>query len=408
MGRTVLTGGRIFDGTGAPVADGDVVIEDGRIADVGTGLDGDEAIDVSGATLLPGLFDCHTHVVFSRFDPLELAQRPFSLQFFEAARNLEATLRCGITTIRDAWGADLGVKTAVERGVVAGPRMQISITMLSQTGGHGDKWMPCGGIFRYIVNHPGMPSGIVDGPDEVRRKVRELVRGGADVIKVAASGGVLSPSDEPRHAHFREDELRALVREATHAGLPVMAHCHSGEGAKEAVRAGVRSIEHGTYLDDEAIELMLEHGAYLVPTLAAAQGVLDSVEGGATLPEAVVRKAEEVIPVHRETMRRAVGAGVRIAMGTDSAVTPHGDNLRELVLMEEAGMSPEDVLVAATATAAELCGLGDELGTVEPGKRADLVVVDGDPLELDGLKERVRTVLKNGRVVVDDGEVAAP
>lgn len=400
MGRTVFTGGRIFDGTGAPIADGDLVVEDGHIVEVGPDLDGDDGVDVSGQTLIPGLFDCHTHVVFSRFDPLQLAQRPFSLQFFEAARNLEATLACGITTIRDAWGADLGVKTAVERGLVSGPRMHISISMVSQTGGHGDRWMACGGVFAYIVAHPGMPHAVVDGPHEVRRKVRELIRAGADVIKVAASGGVLSPSDDPSHAHFREDELAAVVAEASHAGMAVMAHCHSGAGIKEAVRAGVRSIEHGTYLDDEGIELMLEHDTFLVPTLLAAQGVIDSTEAGAVLPDSVLAKARQVIPVHREAIARAVDAGVRIAMGTDSAVTPHGDNLRELTLMEAAGMSPEDALVAATRTSAELLGLEGELGTLESGKRADLVVVDGDPTELTELRERIREVWKDGLRVV--------
>jgi imidazolonepropionase-like amidohydrolase len=207
-------------------------------------------------------------------------QRPFSYEFFEAARNLERTLATGITSIRDAGGADLGIKDAVEHGLTPGPRLQISIIMLSQTGGHGDKWYPSGIDAPFIVPHPGRPSGIVDGPDEIRRKVRELHRDGADVIKVATSGGVLSPRDDPREAHFRPAELDALVEEATAAGMYVMAHAQGADGIKNAVRAGVRSIDHGIYLDDEAIDLMLRPGTWFVPTLVAPQGVLDAVEAG--------------------------------------------------------------------------------------------------------------------------------
>ncbi|MGH3442949.1 MAG: amidohydrolase family protein [Nitriliruptorales bacterium] len=400
MARTVFHGGAVFDGTGTPPSRADVVVEDGRFVTVGADLDGDEGVDVSGKTLLPGLFDCHTHVAFTKFDYMAIAQRPFSLQFYEAARNLEATLLTGITSIRDAWGIDLGVKRALELGYINGPRAQISIVMLSQTGGHADNWMLCGGVFEFIVSHPGLPSWIVDGPVEARKKVREVVRAGADVIKIAASGGVLSPADDPRHAHLRDDELVAIVEEATFSDIPVMAHCHSAQGAKNAIRAGVRSIEHGTYLDDEAMEMMIETGTFLVPTLVAAQGVIDAAEAGASIPEVAVEKAREVVPVHRDAVRRAVEAGVRIAMGTDSAVTPHGENLRELVLMEKSGMSPADVLVATTRTAAELLEVEDELGTIEEGKRADLVVVDGDALELDGLRDRIEQVWMDGDRVV--------
>ncbi|HUG75399.1 MAG TPA: amidohydrolase family protein, partial [Acidimicrobiia bacterium] len=211
MTRTLFTKGRIFDGTGSPIADGEVVVEDGRIVDVGTDLDGDDAIDLGGRALLPGLFDCHVHVVVSHVDMFRRLQTPFSMRFYEAARNLGATLAAGITTVRDAGGADLGVKTAVEQGYISGPSMQISLGMLSQTGGHGDGWMPSGGHLGFLGAHPGVPSTIVDGPEEMRRKVRELIRMGADVIKVATSGGVLSPRDDPRHAHFQPDELEVLV-----------------------------------------------------------------------------------------------------------------------------------------------------------------------------------------------------
>src|SRR5580704_17427630 len=260
MGRTVLSGGRIFDGSGSPIADGDLVIEDGQIVEIGAGLDGDEQVDVSGCTLLPGLFDCHVHVISSGVDLLRRLQQPFSYQFYEAARNLAATLDCGITTVRDAGGADLGIQQAVADGLIEGPRMRIAITILSQTAGHGDGWLPSGLHAPLLVSHPGRPPGIVDGPEEMRKRVREIVRAGAVVIKVCTSGGVLSPRDDPRHAHFRPDELAALMAEATAAGLPVMAHAQATEGIKNAIRAGVRSIEHGIYLDDEAIDLMLRNG----------------------------------------------------------------------------------------------------------------------------------------------------
>lgn len=396
--RTLLTNARIFDGTGAPLSAGEVVIEDGRIAAVGTGLDGDESIDLAGKALLPGLFDCHTHVVISDVNVFGATQKPFSLPFFEAARNLRTTLGAGITSIRDAGGADLGVKTAVETGLIEGPHMQISLTMISQTGGHGDGWMPSGQHLRLFVPHPGVPGNIVDGVDEMRRKVRELVRMGADVIKVASSGGVLSPRDHPRHAHFTQEELDVLVETAGGLGRWVMAHAQAYDGIKNAVRAGVRSIDHGIYLDDEAIGMMLERGTFLVPTLVAPGGVIEAAEAGAAIPEVSLRKAREVVEAHRDSFRRAVAAGVKVAMGTDSGVTAHGDNLRELTLMEAGGMSPTEVLVATTRTAAECLDVARDRGTIEEGKRADLVVIDGDPLDLAGLGERVSAVFKDGRL----------
>jgi imidazolonepropionase-like amidohydrolase len=401
MTRTLFAHGAVVDGTGADPSIADVVVEDGRIMEVGVGLDGDERVDLAGKAVLPGLFDCHTHVVVSSIDTMQLLQTPFSYRFFQAARNLEATLRIGITTVRDAGGADLGVKQAVADGLVRGPRMQVSLSMLSQTGGHGDGWMPFGGTVRALLtHHPGVPETLVDGPDEMRHKVRELIRMGADVIKVAVSGGVLSPRDKPTHAHFRLTELEVLVEEATAAGIFVMAHAQAAPGIKNAIRAGIRSIEHGIYLDDEAIELMLEGGTFLVPTLVAPRGVIDAADAGAAIPDASVAKAREVIETHRASFAKAVSAGVKVAMGTDSGVTPHGNNLRELALMVEGGMTPMQAIVATTRTAAELMGLDDELGTLEPGKRADLVVIDGDPLEVATLAERVESVYQDGTRVI--------
>ena len=400
MTRAIFTGARIFDGT-ASLPQADVAVEDGRIVEVGPGLAGDERVDVTGRTLLPGLFDCHVHVLFepTTLDLVKELEQPFSYAFYVAARNLRATLEAGITTVRDAGYADLGVRQAVEDGLASGPRLRIAVNMISQTGGHGDGWM-VSGYDLSTLTYPGFPSGRVDSPDEMRRVVRMLVRAGADHLKVFTSGGVLSPRDDPRHGHFSDAELAVLVEEADRAGLHVMAHAQGAPGIKAAIRAGIRSIEHGIYLDDEAIAMMLDRGTWFVPTLVAPRGVLDAVDAGARLPEAVVRKATEVVDIHRAAFRRAVEAGVRIAMGTDSGVTVHGANLRELELMREGGMAPEAVLVAATQSAADLMGLGDELGSLTAGKRADLVVVDGDPFAFDDLKGRIRAVYQDGRLVV--------
>ncbi|HEX8929311.1 MAG TPA: amidohydrolase family protein, partial [Actinomycetota bacterium] len=249
--------------------------------------------------------------------------------------------------------------------------------------------------------------GLVDGPDEMRRKVRELIRAGADVLKVATSGGVLSFGDEPHHAQFGPDELAVLVAEANAAGRPVMAHAQSTAGIRNAVDAGVRSIEHGIYLDDEAISMMMEAGTWLVPTLVAPVGVLEAAERGASLTEAAIRKAREVVEVHKDSFRRAVAAGVRVAMGTDSGVTAHGENLRELVLMADGGMKPEDVLAATTSSAARLLGVDDQLGTIEPGKLADLVLVDGDPFDFGALGGAIREVWKEGTRVRPRGAPSA-
>jgi imidazolonepropionase-like amidohydrolase len=401
--RTLFANGAVFDGTGAPPARGAVVVEGDRIVDVSQGngdeMDAEVRVDLEGAALVPGFFDCHTHVTVSGFDYMSLLQRPFSFQFYEAVENLRRTLDVGITTIRDAHGADLGVQQAVERGLIPGPRMQISVTAISQTGGHGDGWMASGNCVELMPTHPGRPSGIVDGPDEMRRKVRELIRAGADVIKVFTSGGVLSPRDDPRHPHFREVELAVLVEEATAAGLFVMAHAQGVDGIKNAIRSGIRSIEHGVYLDDEGISMMLEHGTWLVPTLSAPAAVLELVSAGGQVPAVVIEKADAVIDVHRGAVTRAIEAGVKIAMGTDSGVGPHGQNLRELDLMAQCGMSPTQALVATTAEAARLLGVDDDRGTIEPGKRADLVVLSGSLDDMTGLADRVLQVWKDGERV---------
>ena len=400
MTRVVFHGGRVFDGTGSALADADVLIEDGRIVEVGPGLDGDEGIDCAGKTILPGLFDTHVHLAsrYEDFDEVRVAHEPFSVGFYRVAENMRRTLGCGITTVRDAAGADAGMRLAVEEGSLLGPRMQISVTMLSMTGGHNDPWRPSGTIDTWGRTYPGMPSGVCDGVEGVVAKVREVVRAGADVIKIASSGGFLSPGDDPRQPNFSEEEVASIVRTAADLGRYVMSHAHGAEGIKRAVRAGVRSIDHGTFLDDEGIELMLEKGAWLVPTLTSGD-TTEAIAANPQVPEAVREKLQALGRPELESFGRAARAGVRIAMGTDCPVAPHGTNLRELELMASHGFTPEQALVAATSSAAELMGLEDRLGTVAPGKLADVVVVRGDPFDLATLAERIDQVWKNGACV---------
>ena len=397
MTRTVFRGARVFDGTGSRPAEADVVVEDGRFVEIGTGLDSDDGVDVSGKHLLPGMFDCHVHVAstYEDFDETAVMHRPFSYGFFKIPETLRTTLALGITTIRDASGADLGMKRAVEDGVLVGPRMQISVQMLSITGGHADATLPSGGVSPWGFEYPGMPSGVCDGIAGVERKVREVIAAGADVIKIASSGGYLSPLDDPSLPHFSEEEVATIVRTAGDLGRSVMSHAHGPEGIKRAVRGGVRSIEHGTFLDEEGIELMLERGTWLVPTLTAGD-TTEEIANNPAVPEPVRAKMRDLGRPELEAFHRAADADVRVAMGTDCPVAPHGTNLRELQLMAENGYSPEQALVAATSSAAELMGLADRLGTIEPGKLADVVVVDGDPFDFEKLEDHVEAVYKEG------------
>jgi imidazolonepropionase-like amidohydrolase len=391
----------VFDGTGAPLTEADVVIEAGRVVEVGTGLDADEAVDCSGRAVLPGLFDCHIHLAFDYDDLDEAAAlyRPFSYGFYRTTGILRKTIALGITTVRDAGGADAGLRQAVEDGLLVGPRMQVSLTMLSITGGHNDPWVPSGVMSPFQVPYPGMPDGVCDGVDGVTRKVREVIRDGADVIKIASSGGFISPTDDPMEPNFSQAEVDAIVEAAADLGTWVMSHAHGPEGVKRAVRAGVRSVDHGTFLDDEGIELMLERGTWLVPTLTAG----DTTDAMAEDPRVAPPVREKLKGLGRpefDAFRRAAEAGVKVAMGTDCPVAPHGTNLRELEHMAANGFTPEQALHAATMSAAELMGMADRLGSLEPGKVADLVVVEGDPMDFATLAERVEQVWKDGVRVV--------
>jgi len=401
VSRTVFHGGVVFDGSGAAPAEADVVIDDGRFVEVGPDLDGDDGVDCGGMALLPGLFDCHVHLAYryEDFDEFARMQEPFSLPFFRMAENLRQTLALGITTVRDASGADAGLRSAVDEGSLIGPRMQLSVTMLSMTGGHNDPWLPSGARGAFGVEYPGMPSGVCDGVEGVSAKVREVIRAGADVVKIASSGGFLSPADDPREPNYSQEEVDAIVRTAADLGTWVMSHAHGAEGIKRAVRAGVRSIDHGTFLDDEAAEMMVEHGAWLVPTLTAGD-TTEALAADEKVPVQVREKLRELGRPEFDAMRLAADAGVKVAMGTDCPVAPHGTNLNELRHTSAHGFSPAQALHAATASAAELMGLQDDLGTIETGKLADLVLVRGDPLDFDDLESRIEQVWKDGARLV--------
>ncbi len=411
MAIALIHNGSLIDGNGgAPLPNAAVLVDGNRITAVGVPEQLDvppdaTRIDAQGGTILPGFIDTHVHLMFEGINIPQIMTRPFSLNFYQAIRFMRRTLDAGVTSVRDAGGADVGVKRAVEEGLIDGPRMQVSITALTITGGHGDGWMLSGNEFKLFPSYPGNPDGRCDGPEDVRRKVREVLRAGADVIKVHATGGVLSPTDHPEFTQFSPQELEIMVQEAHYRrGVKVMAHAQGSEGVKNAVRAGIHSIEHGIYLDDEAIELMLERGTVLVPTLVAPVGVLEAGERDGSMPEYGVRKAREVVDAHRASIGRAYRAGVKIAMGTDAAVVPHGTNLRELGLMCDVGMQPMDVLVASTKTAAECLGWQDRVGTLEAGKLADIVISTVDPLaDIRALanNDTIALVMKNGVVVKD-------
>lgn len=403
---TAIINAMLIDGTGAdPVERATVLVEGERITQVGAGLaaPGDaEVIDAGGDTVMPGLIDCHVHMLFQPASLQERLLTPPTLQAFIGAKNALATLEAGVTTVRDAGMTPQGFKMAIDRGLIPGPRMKIAVAILSQSGGHGDSTMPSGVRTRASWG-PEWPDNVADGPDEVRKAVRALLRAGADFIKLCSTGGVLSPADEPSHTQFSLEEITVMVEEARAAGKTCMAHAQGTEGIRNAVMAGVESIEHGVFLDDAVIAEMKKRGNFLVPTLVAPLWVARNAERnpGSVLPQSV-RKSREIIEDHQRSFARAVQAGVRIAMGTDSGVGPHGHNAEELQLMVEGGMTPMQAIVSSTKTASECVHMADTVGTLEAGKFADLLIVRGDPLaDIRVLqdKEHLRLVMQNGRRV---------
>jgi imidazolonepropionase-like amidohydrolase len=411
MTNFLIRNGTLINGTGAtPLTDAAVVVKDNHIqaVDHASRISLPDAqtteIDAGGGFILPGLIDTHVHVMLQGVNIARDVVTPFSMRFFNAVNYMKNTIDAGITSVRDAGGADAGVKQAVETGVVVGPRLQISISVLTITGGHGDGWMRSGMEYELFPSYPGFPECRVDGVEGCRRKVREVLRAGADIIKICSTGGVLSPTDHPEFTQFSPEELEVIVREAAYRrGVKVMAHAQGSEGIKNAIRAGVHSIEHGIFLDDEAIDLMLKHGTFLVPTLLAPLAVLEAGEKGG-MPEYGIRKSREVIEIHSESISHAHKAGVKISMGTDAGVMPHGTNLRELGLMVNIGMTPMESIVATTKKAAECLGWDDRVGTIEAGKLADIIIVKTNPLQdIRSLEkvDNIALVMKDGKVLKD-------
>lgn len=407
MGIVAFTNARVIDGTGAEPAEGaTVIVEDRLIREVSPERaaipKGATTLDLRGRTLMPGLTDAHAHISAVEANILDQHRLvPPSLVALQAARRLEAALARGYTTLRDAGGADAGFREAVAQKVVRGPRLLVSDRFISQTGGHGDmRRRPETVIPDCCI---GMVGAIADGPDEVRKAVRENLRRGADQIKVMASGGAMSPSDELDTTQFTVEELRAAVEEAAAVGTYVLAHAYSARAIKQCLAAGVRSIEHGNLMDEETARAIQAAGAFLVPTMVTFEAIArHGKEYG--IPEASLRKIEQARERSVESLALAQRLGLRIGSGTDLLGPMESYQSLELELKGQV-LSPMEVLVAATRTNAELFGWGDRIGTVEPEKLADLLVIEGDPLRDLALfqrhEETVRLVMLEGEIVIN-------
>jgi imidazolonepropionase-like amidohydrolase len=405
----VLKAARLFDARGGRlITPGLVVVTGGKITAVGPSASvpaGAEVIDLGDATLLPGFMDAHTHLSYEagadwRDDLLNDMQHTVAERTLDAVPRARVTLMAGFTTVRDVGAEDfidLGLRNAIAEGKVVGPRIFASTSQLGTTGGHcdgGDTWA------KGVLARP-VSAGVADGADALRSKVRENLKYGADVIKVCATGGVLSPGDDVGAPQITQAEIDAIVDEAHASKHKVAAHAHGAEGAKRAIRAGVDSIEHGSFLDDEAIELMKRKGTFFVPTAMAMHGVQQLFEKGA-LPPPVIPKYKAAKASAGQVLRKAIARGVRIALGTDAGVYPHGQNAGEFALLVEGGLSPVDALRAGTTVDAELIGVADRLGTLEAGKLADVVAVPGDPLQDIHRTEQVFFVMKEGVIYRND------
>ncbi|MGA2214350.1 MAG: amidohydrolase family protein [Bryobacteraceae bacterium] len=400
-----LRAARIFDSTSGKISSpGLVVVANGKIQAVGGAAPaGADVIDLGDATLMPGFIDAHTHLTMD-FSPdyngamLKGLQMTIAERSIRATVNARNTLLAGFTTVRDVGSSDfidVGMRNAINTGIVPGPRMLVAVHALGATGGHCDDQ----DSFRYgIFGHEtGVEEGVINTPDDARRAVRFNIKYGADVIKTCASGGVLSPTDDVDVPQLSQAELNALVDEAHTLRRKTAAHAHGAEAAKRAVRAGIDSIEHGTFLDDEALRMMHDHGTFLVPTLTTRVGLKES-----KFPPVVEAKAEAAVKQQDALVKRAVALGVKIALGTDAAVFPHGENALEFTFMAADGLSNAQSLMAGTSAGAELLGLTDKVGSLKAGMLADVVAVPGNPVDDIKVTQQVMFVMKEGVIYRND------
>ncbi len=402
--RSVIHCGKLIDVTDLTVKDKMTIVLDGnKIISVQKGFSkpvtGEKLIDLSDYTVMPGLMDMHVHLE-SETKKGALADKfimnPEDIAF-ESARNAETTLMAGFTTVRDLGGSgvNIALRNAINKGLVKGPRVFTSGKSIATTGGHAD---PTNGYSRLLMGDPGPKEGVVNGVDDARKAVRQRYKDGADCIKITATGGVLSQAKNGQNPQFTEEEIRAIVETARDYGYTVAAHAHGAEGMKRAIRAGVTSIEHGSLLDDEAIALFVKYGTWLVPTITAGKSTSDSAKIPGYYSAIVTPKALEIGVKIQDAFAKAYKAGVKIAFGTDAAVFAHGKNYMEFKYMVEAGMPALETIKAATLNAAELLGIKSTLGSIEPGKIADIIAVKGDPTQDISVMKNVVFVMKEGQV----------
>jgi len=402
--RTILHCGKLIDVKSLQVLNEmTIIIEGNKIVDVQKGYvkaeANDKVIELKDKTVMPGLIDCHVHLEG------ETSPDEFEKQFtdnktdiaFKSTVYAKTTLMAGFTTVRDVGGSgvNISLRNAINKGIVIGPTIYTAGKIIGSTGGHAD---PTNGLREDLMGDPGIVDGVANGVEECRKAVRQRYKEGSDLIKITASGGVLSLEKDGSGAQFTEEEIKAIVETAKDYGMKVAAHAHGAEAIKRAVRAGVASIEHGTYMDDEAMQLMKQYGTWYVPTIIAGKSVADSAKKPGYYPDVIAGKAKAVGPLIQNTFGRAYKAGVKIAFGTDAGVYAHGKNWMEFVYMNEAGMPVLEAIKAATVNASELIGIANETGSIEKGKLADIIAVDGDPVKDIQSMGKVKFVMKNGTV----------